>query len=128
MDVRTERKIDGISFSFVNTAVIGVGEVVHFQLPGSYEKYKPFNAMMITNNSNEPIRVIVNDNDVMNFWVPSNTIISSEAYNIHRFTVANQGAAAIAAEELHFVVSLRGKQPEDLTQSLYKGLKGWLFG
>ena len=128
MDVRTERKIDGISFSFVNTAVIAAGEAAHFQLPGFYEKYKPFNAIMITNNSNEPIRLVVNDNDTMNFFVPSNTIISSEAYHIHRFTLTNEGAAAIAADELHFVVSLSGKKPEDLTQSLYKGLKGWLFG
>ena len=121
-NIRREREIDGISLSLNNITNILVGGIEDFQLQGFYEKYKPFNSIRVTNDSNENIEIIINDDILKRFIVPANTIISSSSYFIHRFTIINNGIANIGAGDIDIIISQTGKTPDDLVKSIFKRL------
>lgn len=62
-----------------------------------FAAYRPYNALSVENNSDQPVRVMLNSKRDLFFDVPANSARSMDSNAYYQFlTVHNQGSATIA--------------------------------
>lgn len=115
-------------FPFSNTATIASGASAVFdfaQHASIYQKWAPFNFVVISNNSSQKIRVYLNQDTNKGMTIPASTIRTLDKKScpaLSSILVTNAGTGTIAIGELDIEVQKETIDSEQIIQKVARGL------
>jgi hypothetical protein len=94
------------------------------ELTGDYQKYKPFDAVYVFNNSSSLIYVYINQNDNECYPVAGKTEKGIDNVSIHDLKIAEESAANILAGEIVLTLEKTGITADTFAKKIARKI-GW---